>query len=427
MYERIIDVQPEWWTRLNPAKYFSSPIRMYPGTERNGYEFARLARSYRQTTKIQYKTQLKVVQISKRSCREGWCHNTEGILRPVGDLQHDAIAGINYVLPKFMHYDSWNVRASQKLGSPVVRVIRAGEPFLVTKRVRRGGEEWLKVDRGWAKNLNGILRPVVGGETLFAPLEVSSSSPTRRSERLRKQLRDDSAPELPPPPLKKFKSMTARRAFEAVTELKKCRETLQRLQEMCARANNARDRATRNRLHSVFRAKRGKEHMVELSQRIERLNAELELCGSSREEVEATLSPRESDTGDDGVGDKFTFTEEDAMKAPPLVRMKSLMHADFANPRAQSCWLSTTFQALWHSRCFRKAYQELVEPLREYPPNTVTGAFQRTWRSYKERKIIDEKKHRRASRVGISPVHLTEVWGNQYGKFYTTCLRVSHL
>ena len=107
--------------------------------------------------------------------------------------------------------------------------------------------------------------------------------------------------------------------------------------------------------------------------------------------------------------------------------MKSLMHADFANPRAQSCWLSTTFQALWHSRRFRKAYQELVEPLREYPPNTVTGAFQRTWRSYTERKVIDEKKNRRASRVGISPVHLTEVWGNQYGTFHMKShMKISH-
>ena len=111
--------------------------------------------------------------------------------------------------------------------------------------------------------------------------------------------------------------------------------------------------------------------------------------------------------------DSFFFCDE--ISNNQQVRMKSLMHADFANPRAQSCWLSTTFQALWHSRCFRKAYQELVEPLREYPPNTVTGAFQRTWRSYTERKVIDEKKNRRASRVGISPVHLTEVWGNQYG------------
>ena len=260
---------------------------------------------------------LKVVQISKRSCREGWAHNSEGILRPVGDLQHDAIAGINYVLPKFLHYDSWNVRASQRIGSRVIRVIRAGEPFLVTKRVQRGSEEWLKLDRGgWAKNVNGILRPVVGGETLFAPLEVSSSSPSRRSERLRKH-REDSVPPTMPPPLKKFKSMTARRAFEAMTELNKCRETLQRLQELYARANKARDRATRNRLLSVFRAKRGKEQMVEMSQRIERLNAELELCGSSREEVEATLSPRESCS----EGDKFTFSEEDSMmKAPPLVR-----------------------------------------------------------------------------------------------------------
>jgi len=170
-----------------------------------------------------------------RSCNEGWCNVTEGILRPVGDLQDDAIAGINYVLPKFLSYDSWNVRASPKSTSRVISVIKAGEPFLVTKRVQPRGTsaEWLKLDRGgWCQNLRGMLRPVVGGQTLFQPLEVSSTS-SRRSERLRRRHHDhDEKPPVLPPTLKKFKSMTARRAFEAVTELRNCRETLQRIQEM---------------------------------------------------------------------------------------------------------------------------------------------------------------------------------------------------
>merc|ERR1719446_1824399 len=67
-----------------------------------------------------------------------------------------------------------------------------------------------------------------------------------------------------------------------------------------------------------------------------------------------------------------------------LQRQKSYRHANFTNPRAESCWLSTLFQSLWHSRVFHAAFEGLIKPLPRAGKNTALGALQETWELYEQ-------------------------------------------
>merc|ERR1719375_2825113 len=63
-------------------------------------------------------------------------------------------------------------------------------------------------------------------------------------------------------------------------------------------------------------------------------------------------------------------------------RQKSYYHADFKNPRAESCWLSTLFQSLWHSRVFHTAFEGLIRPLPRAERGSTMWALQETWDMY---------------------------------------------
>lgn len=63
----------------------------------------------------------------------------------------------------------------------------------------------------------------------------------------------------------------------------------------------------------------------------------------------------------------------------------SFPHRDFANPEAETCWLSCLFQALWHSVVFHAAFEKDLAPERYQPgPDEVLlSAMQQTWMEYK--------------------------------------------
>eukprot|EP00929_Paragymnodinium_shiwhaense_P114732 TRINITY_DN83226_c0_g1_i1.p1 TRINITY_DN83226_c0_g1~~TRINITY_DN83226_c0_g1_i1.p1 ORF type:complete len:456 (-),score=117.01 TRINITY_DN83226_c0_g1_i1:175-1542(-) len=67
---------------------------------------------------------------------------------------------------------------------------------------------------------------------------------------------------------------------------------------------------------------------------------------------------------------------------------KSYVHREFANPYAETCWLSCLFQSLWHSTVFHAAFEkDLV--LGKYvvgPEERVLEALQLTWKEYAETK-----------------------------------------
>jgi len=63
-------------------------------------------------------------------------------------------------------------------------------------------------------------------------------------------------------------------------------------------------------------------------------------------------------------------------------RKNTFDHADFNNPEAQSCWLSTFFQSLWHSRVFHAAFDRIVRPLPSTSGSTVLRALRKTWELY---------------------------------------------
>lgn len=336
------------------------------------------------------------------------------------DRQQHQHRRIIYVLPRFTKYDSWNVRRVPRDGAEIVDVVRSGEPFAVVEVVETSesrSTSWLRRERGgWLKNIDETLRPVVRGKVVRKPLCVREERPPR------------------PPSLKRFKSLAEKQVFEVKIELDDRRRELESLQRAYSRINNARDEVTRRRLSAVFVAKRGKDRMVRLSRRIEHLRSMLELRGVEDGSDSAT------DMDDYVSADDDESVVDDPIPPPPPVpldRTDTLHHQDFANPRAESCWLSSTFQALWHSIRFRRAFEQLIAPLPDYPPNTVAGALKRTWRLYKNSATesgdsrddgVEDRRSRRGSSIlsrlnaramatksGISPEHLVRRWGTGWG------------
>lgn len=64
---------------------------------------------------------------------------------------------------------------------------------------------------------------------------------------------------------------------------------------------------------------------------------------------------------------------------------RSFPHRDFANPDAETCWLSCLFQALWHSPVFHAIFDEHLV-LDKYTPaedEDVLAALQLTWEDYR--------------------------------------------
>jgi len=64
---------------------------------------------------------------------------------------------------------------------------------------------------------------------------------------------------------------------------------------------------------------------------------------------------------------------------------RSFIHRDFANPQAETCWLSCLFQTLWHSVVFHTAFEDNFVPQKYTPQENerILTALQQTWVEYK--------------------------------------------
>jgi len=402
---------------------------------------------------------LRVHQIGRRPAA-GYVDNRKGLLMRVSEgLRKNAIIGVNYVLPKFLPYDVWNVRASRSKAAKIVGAVQAGRPFCVTEVVRDArGAEWLKTKQGWLDNSKKMIVPVVeGSQAAVLPrksmaLNVAQTRPKTEDPSF------FSAEPPRPPMLRRFPSEGAKQAYDDIQELKQKRTELRALQARQKAFVNCADLKKRSRMSNVFRSLRGPERMAILSQDIERLTQQLEMRGANPNNLKETmeiirspvLSPstaRVSNVNDNDDDDD----DISLLKPPSLTRIHTVKHSDFANPQVASCWLSTTFQMLWHCKIFHHAFEKWIAPLREYPANTTTGALQRTWNDYHAydpdsdaAKVTDvhvtpkkatsaheskaaltpaqraarrsaKRSGKRLSLVGITPKHLVHRWHKGYG------------
>lgn len=327
-------------------------------------------------------------------------------------IEVEKISPTEYFLPKGLQYDSWNVRSRPHIGSPIVAVLQAGELLKVTGKTQ-GRPQWLRVVRVGSLNVNGwciirrnLLRPYVGhGSNL--PLEQSQSTVNFGSLARRALPATVPSKRFPRTVSRAPKSVAEDQVTVALTELEHQRKALERLEKMSTNVRNAKKKAEHSssmahnthkqrydRLSAVYQASGGKQKMVAVAQRIEQLLALLELHGLSEDQV-----PENKTLDEKGIPSIVSG----------LKRQDSVPHIDFHNPSAQTCWLSTMFQALWHSRCFHTAFTALLRPLPPYPATTVTGALQRTWSAY-------EGSGKVAGRAGlVPPTHLVKMWGRGYG------------
>lgn len=116
-----------------------------------------------------------------------------------------------------------------------------------------------------------------------------------------------------------------------------------------------------------------------------------------------------------GVPSDEALSREDPSTLLLLLRSRSFRHRDFANPRAETCWLSCLFQSLWHSVVFHAAFELYLTPAKytPRPGDRLLMALQRTWAQY------DQEAARSSSfspppRL-VPPKDLAEAFGEGYG------------
>mmetsp|Transcript_35235 Transcript_35235/g.75042 ORF Transcript_35235/g.75042 Transcript_35235/m.75042 type:complete len:577 (+) Transcript_35235:279-2009(+) len=108
---------------------------------------------------------------------------------------------------------------------------------------------------------------------------------------------------------------------------------------------------------------------------------------------------------------------EDAMALELFSRTQSFEHRDFANPQAETCWLSCLFQALWHSVVFHTAFDRYLSPARCQPgPNEkILQALQRTWALYSAEQAALAKDQAMSSASLVPAEDLVDAFGDGYG------------
>eukprot|EP00933_Yihiella_yeosuensis_P032396 TRINITY_DN25982_c0_g1_i1.p1 TRINITY_DN25982_c0_g1~~TRINITY_DN25982_c0_g1_i1.p1 ORF type:complete len:437 (+),score=71.94 TRINITY_DN25982_c0_g1_i1:57-1367(+) len=95
---------------------------------------------------------------------------------------------------------------------------------------------------------------------------------------------------------------------------------------------------------------------------------------------------------------------------PSLVHGRhSYLHRDFANPEAETCWLSCLFQSLWHSRVFHASFEKnLTAPkFTPSPEEGIISALQSTWKEYTAVDEADEEEVVRSNRESKSSADAT--------------------
>lgn len=251
------------------------------------------------------------------------------------------------------HIDSWNVRASPSLDSEVVGVLKAGELFTALSV----DGDWVQLQRNGAGTVGWSLR-CFGKTEALAPAG-HGASPV------------DSIPS--PPPARR--NSRAEMIGGLVAELGERRRELGGL---------------------AATEPSGSARVVRAASDVQATMAKLELHGVDQE---ALLGIE----GHDALAEIDKVV--DAL-CRDLVRTTSFQHSDFSNPEAESCWLSTFFQSLWHSRVFHSTFDSLVRPLPRAEGGTATNALRDTWELY-------EREAAQGNVVSVAA--LVEAWGHGYG------------
>lgn len=217
--------------------------------------------------------------------------------------------------------DTWPVRSYPSYDAPQIAVLKAGEPFYVRDfRTNRDGD-WLELLRLNHDPFGWASRMHGDVEALT---RVGAAQPVRVVE--------------PPPPF-----VVSPAALPSSAEVRGAAPANRRAaaEEVMARHDGA------------------AELPVDLAIDLEALESTESLPSAETASVTQTL-------------------------VREMNRRTSFMHTEFANPRMQSCWLSTFFQSLWHSRVFHAAFEQLVRPLSQGKPGTALWALQQTWKLYEE-------------------------------------------
>jgi len=267
---------------------------------------------------------------------------------------------------EFSHFvDSWNVRASPSGEAPIVGRLRPGEPFLVYGQ----DGDWLLLRDDHGRKCWTIRK--FGDED--ALVRVSETDTTLIG----------SAPA--PPSLKRNVSRkdTVR---QLLLELHERREAL------CQLENGVPASHTNERVRAAAA--------------VQDVMSRLELLG-----IDQQLIPM---GGCDGLDHTDVF---DGVVVE-LKRDISYQHHEFDNPRKESCWLSTFFQSLWHSRVFHAAFDRFVKPLPLGNRGTALGALQETWKLYQEAEEAQApplSPSGRGTKRGVSVSALVRAWGRGYG------------
>lgn len=258
--------------------------------------------------------------------------------------------------------DSWNVRTDPELDAFCLCTIQAGQPFAVTGT--QG--DWVQVRtengvRGWCyKKFNDkdALVPVNSAGVLEP--QPQSQSPKQRPVLQRQRSREQHVSGL------LLELEERRRSLEAATTDAAARSSDKSSEVVCA------------------------------SSAVEQTMAKLELLGIEKEQL-LTAEGTEALASVRGMVENLS---------QELNRSTSYKHSDFQNPAQSSCWLSTFFQSLWHTRVFHTLFDCVVRPLPSQGKGSAADALRETWELYERSADTDQ----------TVPVQaLVAVWGEGYG------------
>lgn len=252
--------------------------------------------------------------------------------------------------------DSWNVRASPSFDADVVCVLTAGVSFGVISQQ----DDWLHVrlDDG----ICGWSYRKFGDKDALAPVhaaDVLELTPSR------------------PPPLRRQLSRKDH-VDGLLVELGERRRALDAVQGQQI-------------------GDQGQE-MVQAAAAVQTTMAQLEVLGIEQDSLFAA-------EGTEALSQVAVDQLVEAV-SEELGRNTSFDHAEFLNPDRDSCWLSTFFQSLWHSRVFHTLFDHLVRPLPPQGAGSATDALRDTWALY--------AREATAGRL-VSVGSLVKAWGGGYG------------
>ncbi|CAE7773092.1 nramp1 [Symbiodinium pilosum] len=240
--------------------------------------------------------------------------------------------------------DSWNVRASPELDAYVLCVLQAGQPFSVLSQQ----DDWLQIRT--ENGVKGWSYKKFKDRQVLVPVGHVAQIQTQPD----------------------VSSKTSGDLAELMSELGERRRSL---------------------------SEAPPDDLVRAAHGVQQTMAKLELYGIEQEWWNAVNLV----IAGNAMQQHGTFPADLSVE---LCRSSSYKHSDFQNPQKDSCWLSTFFQSLWHSRVFHALFDSLVRPLPAQGAGSVSDALRETWELYE---------HRAASGRPVPIQFLVDAWGSGYG------------